>query len=343
MNNKKETTIYDIARHLNLSTATVSRALNGQSTVRKQTKKKIMETAKELGYRSNVFASNLRTKHTHTLGIIIPKLNSNFMSSVLAGIEKIANTSGYNLIITQSQENENKEITNANTLFRNRVDGLIVSLAFNTQDFSHFNQFFEKEIPVIFFDRINKENPNTNVIIDNFKAGYDATTHLLEQGCKKIIHITGNLSRNVYQDRFEGYKKALQEHEVDYNKNLLMVNDLKETTAIKSAEKIIRMKPRPDGLFIANDRFAAICMQHLKKADIHIPKEIAVVGFNNDLISRIIEPNLTTINYPGQKMGETIAQNLINHLNGTSSLTNTHTLIIKSNLIIRDSSFKKNN
>lgn len=340
MKDTKEITIYDIARQLKVSPATVSRSLNDHPAVSKKTKKRITDFAKAMGYRSNLFASNLRTQRTHTLGVIVPKLNSNFVSSVLAGIEKVANKSGYNLIISQSQENEKKEIANAATMFNSRVDGLIVSLSYGTKNLSHFEPFFERKIPVMFFDRVSKGKSSTNVVIDNFKAGYDATSHLIDQGCKHIAHITGFLSRNVYEDRMKGYRQALLDHHLPFHKSQLIINDLDEHSAIAAAKQIMQMKPVPDGLFIANDSCAAVCMQVLREGGYVIPSDIAIVGFNNDLITRIVEPNLSTINYPGQEMGEIVAHNLVNHLEGIAPLTVTNTIIIQSELLIRQSSLR---
>lgn len=336
----KETTIYDIARKLNVSPATVSRSLNNHPSVSKKTKKMILEEAKNMGYRSNLFASNLRKQRTHTLGVIIPKLNSNFVSSVVAGIEKVANKSGYNLIISQSQETQKKEVANAATMFNSRVDGLIVSLAYDTEDLSHFDPFIDKGIPVMFFDRVSYDKSSTNVVIDNLKAGYDATMHLINEGCVRIAHITGNLSRNVYADRMKGYRMALTEKGLRFNKKNIIINNLDEMSALEAARQILDMKPIPDGLFITNDNCAAICMQALKDAGLSVPQDMAIVGFNNDLISRVVEPNLTTINYPGQEMGEIVAHNMVQHLEGISHLTVTNTIIIKSELIVRASSLR---
>ena len=337
----KEVTIYDIARKLKVSPATVSRSLNNHPAVNKKTKKRIMDAAKSMGYRSNRFASNLRTQRTHTIGVIVPKLNSNFVSTVLSGIEKEANKAGYNLIISQSQENERKEVTNAQTMFNSRVDGLIVSLAFDTKDLSHFDPFFDKDIPVMFFDRVSREQSSTNVIIDNYRAGYAATTHLVEQGCQHIAHITGNLSRNVYSDRLEGYRAALRDHHIPVTEHQVIVNNLDEESALEAAQTILNMQPVPDGIFITNDSCAAICMQVFKEAGLQIPEDIALVGFNNDLITRIVEPNLSTINYPGLEMGEIIAQNMVNHLDHVSPVQMTNTIVLKSELIIRASSLKR--
>ena len=338
---EREVTIYDLASRLNISIATVSRALKNDPVVSKKTKKKIFALAEEMGYRSNHFARNLRRQHTNTIGIIVHELNSNFITSVLAGVEKITTEAGYDLIIAHSSESFAKEAANAKNLFHKRVDGLIASLSFDTSDLDHFRPFADKGVPVIFFDRVEQRNDTTVVVIDNYKCGYEATRHLLEQGCKKIAHVTSSLKRNVYAERYRGYRDALSDFEIPFDQHLLVINDLSEKAGIEAATQILKMKPFPDGAFITNDFVAAVCMRTLKENKIAIPRDIAIVGFNNDAIGKLIEPALTTINYPGKEMGEIVARNLISHLKGISNLQHTDTIIVSSDLIIRRSSLKK--
>lgn len=341
MKPKKDVTIYDIAQKLDLSSATVSRALQDHPAINKNTRKKIQETARELGYRHNTFASSLRKQKTNTIGIIVHELNSNFITSVLAGIEKITNEAGYDLIIAHSSESFRKEAANASNLFHKRVDGLIASLAFDTKGLDHYQPFIEKGIPIIFFDRVEEQNENTKVIIDNYKCGYIATQHLIEQGCKRIVLVTANLKRNVYAQRHKGYLDALFDSAIPYDKEKVLIKDLSEQCGVEAALQILKMKPLPDGAFITNDFSAAVCMRTLKEHGIRIPEDIAVVGFNNDAISKIIEPQLTTIDYPGMDIGEIAARNLINHLKGHSSIKQTNTIVVRSDLIIRKSSLRK--
>lgn len=334
----KEVTIYDLALRLNISAATVSRGLKDHPRVKKVTKKRIFDLAKEMGYRSNNFASNLRSQRTNTIGVIVPRLNSNFMSTTIAGIENIANKEGYNLIISQSMESYKKEVANAKTMFNNRADGLLVSLAYDTEDIAHFESFFKKNIPLIFFDRVAEHRNCTTVSIDNRSAAYDATAHLIGQGCRNIIHITATLKRNVYVDRLRGYKDALRDHGIEFKEDNVMINNLSQEAGAAAAESIRRMNHAPDGVFVANDNCAVGCMLALKRAGIKIPEDIAFVGFNNDPLSYVIEPNLTTVNYNGYQMGEVAAQHLINHLNDSSTIEMTHKIILRSELIIRNSS-----
>ncbi|QNL49324.1 LacI family DNA-binding transcriptional regulator [Olivibacter sp. SDN3] len=342
-NKNKEVTIYDIAAALNISPTTVSRGLKNNPAIKKSTRKKIAETAKSMGYRSNAVASSLRTNRTNTIGAIVPRLNSHFMSDTIAGIEKVINDAGFNLIISQSQEMVDKEIKNANTMFNNRVDGLLVSLAYDTESIQHFDQFLKKQIPVIFFDRIF-DHPNfPNIVLDNYRAGYEATKHLIDQGCKKLVHITANLSKNVYQDRWKGFRDALKDHDLPYSDDSLLLNGLSQEDGIQAAHQIINRKEIPDGVFVSNDNCASSCMHELKQHGLHIPNDIAFVGFNNDPVSKVIEPTLSSINYMGFQMGELAAKTLINHLYNNQPISLTHSIVLRHELIVRDSSLKNNN
>jgi LacI family transcriptional regulator len=338
--NDKEVTIYDIAEALKVSPATVSRGLKNHPGIRKDTKKRILDTARKMGYQHNKFASNLRRKNTNTIGVIIPRLNSYFMSTVIAGMEKVANASGYNLIISQSQESFKKEIASVTTMFNSRIDGMMISLAYDTRNTDHFEDLIKKQIPLIFFDRVIEHPECTSIVIDNKKAGYDATSHLLEQGCKRIVHVDGNVNRNVYADRLEGYKQAISERGIAFDPELVISNKLTDQTSSEAAEYIMGLKKRPDGIFTANDTSAVACIRELKLAGVRVPDDIAVVGFNNDPISRVIEPNLTTIDYPGQEMGEIAATTLISKLlkNPTGNL---NTIVLRHSLIVRESSLRK--
>jgi LacI family transcriptional regulator len=340
MANPKEVTIYDIARKLNISAATVSRGLHDHPAVSKKTKKKILDMVEAIGYRTNHFARNLRQQKTRTIGVIVHELNSNFITSVLAGIEKVTTEAGYDIIMAHSSESAAKEAANARNLFHKRVDGLIASLSFDTKDLDHYKPFTDKGIPIIFFDRVEQDGNNTVVVIDNMKCGYLATQHLISQGCKRIAHITSNLNRNVYSLRYKGYQDALFDNNIPFNENLLIITDLTEKAGVIAAMNLLKMDPLPDGAFITNDFVAAVCMRTLKELGIRIPQDIAVVGFNNDTIGKLIEPRLTTINYPGIDMGEIAARNLVNHLEGIGNMHQTNTIVIRSELIVRESSVK---
>ncbi|MEX6689276.1 LacI family DNA-binding transcriptional regulator [Danxiaibacter flavus] len=337
----KDITIYDIAKELNISAATVSRALKDHSGINGNTRKRVVEKARQMGYRSNFFASNLRKRKTNTIGVIIPRLNSHFVSTAIAAMEKVASAAGYNIIISQSNESGSKEIINAQTMFDNRVDGLLVSLAYDTDTVNHFSKFAEKNIPVIFFDRVPESTEQVSIVIDNYRNGYDITKHLIEQGCKRIAHVTANLKRNVYNERFSGYKHALMDAGINFSDDLVFSCDLSEQASTEVAAKILSMKKLPDGLFAANDMSAACCIRVFKQNGLKIPKDIAIAGFNNDPVSRLIEPNITTVNYPAFQMGEMAATYMINHLAGLTNILITNKIILKSEVLIRESSLRK--
>jgi LacI family transcriptional regulator len=337
----KDVTIYDIAQKLKVSPATVSRALNDNPLVSKFTRKKVQNAAVKMGFRMNTFASNLRTQKTRTIGVIMHELRSNFMTSVLSGIEKVTNKAGYDLIIAHSAESYQKEVSNVHNLYQRRVDGLIASLAFDTPDLDHYLPYRKKEIPVIFYDRVDEQADFPKVIINNFQAGFEATKHLIDEGCTRIVLVTASLQRNVYAQRHNGYLTALSQAQIPYKKNYVMVKDLYEQSAIDAANAVLKMKPLPDGAFITHDFSAAVFMQALKREGIRIPEDIAIVGFNNDAICTLMEPQLSTINYSGHKIGEAAANHLVNHLEGIASLSGTDTVIIKSELVVRGSSLRK--
>ncbi|MBN2861652.1 MAG: LacI family DNA-binding transcriptional regulator [Bacteroidales bacterium] len=337
---EKEVTIYDVARTLNVSPSTVSRALKNNPNIREETKKRIVMVAGEMGYRHNKFASNLRQKRTNTIGVVVPRLNSNFMASAISGTEKITSENGYGLIITQSQESWKKEMICISTLFNSRVDGLLVSLANDTENLNHFNILFKKDIPVIFFDRVPDCEDCMGVVIDNFKAAYEMTLHLIQQGCKKIMHLGGNMLRNVYAERLRGYKQALDENGIEYRHDLVRIGDMSTKAGIDLARNIIRMKHRPDAIFTSNDTSAVAAIVELKKAGIDIPGDIAVAGFNNEPVCQFVSPNLTTVDYPAKKMGEIAVNLLLERLNNPANTTS-RTIVLKHELVIRESTMKK--
>lgn len=332
----KETTIYDIAQSLGLSASTVSRALKGNPIINARTRVKVEECAREMGYRSNAFASNLRTRRTNTIGVIVPRLDSSFMSACLAGMEEVASSEGYNLIISQSHESAKKEAQNAQTMFNSRVDGLIVSLTIEKNDMSNFDSFSKKNIPVVFFDRVPTETSYSCFVANNEKAAFEATVHLINSGCKQLLHVTIDTECRVYADRKNGFLKAVDSFS-DCTGNVLYASSLSFEAGENVAAKILSMDPIPDGIFVANDQSAGGCLLKLKKEGMKIPDEVAIVGFNNDLVSRIVSPALSTVHYPGREAGILAAQNLIQQLQNTKNVSQGLNVLVDTELIIRES------
>lgn len=330
---KKEATIYDIAKKLGLSASTVSRALKNNPIINEETRKKVNDYAQKIGYRSNAFASNLRTKKTNTVGIIVPRLDSNFMSGCLAGMEEVASENGYNLLITQSHESKAKEEANSTVLFNKRVDGLLVSLSKEESDLSYFKRFEDKNVPLVFFDRVPSECPHACFVIDNEQMAYKATKHLIEQGCNKLLHITTKSKLNVYLDRIKGFKRAVSEKS-HAKGELLYLDHLNLENGKASADQVIANGT--DGLFVSNDLVAAGCLVELQSKGKKIPDDIAIVGFNNDQVSTLVAPSLSTVRYPGKETGKQAMHALLKIMKGETN--NTYTLKLDTELIIRQSS-----
>lgn len=336
---KGEITIYDISKALNISASTVSRGLNNNPKVRKEVRRKIFQVADEMGYQPNKFASSLRLKRTRSLGVVIPRIDSHFMSTVISGMEKVAKQKGYQLLISQSEESVSLEAENIQALFNSRVDGFLVSLSSETTNLEHFEYVFRKDIPILFFDRVFCQSNCICVVIDNYKAGYDATQHLIQQGCRNIACVTGSLNQNVYKDRLRGFRQALRDNSISENEDLIIVSNLSYSSGEIIVRDLMKHKKMPDGIFTANDNSAVSIICELKKAGYRIPEDIAVVGFNDDPVSTVVEPNLTTVHYPGREMGEIAAGYMIKTLEGTQ-FEKVSTIILNSELIIRQSSVR---
>lgn len=333
-------TIHDIAKILKIDSSTVSRALNNSPRVTEKTKNRILAKAQELGYQRNDLASNLRKNKTNTLGVIVPRISRHFFSSAIAGIEETAYKLGYNVIICQSLEQLEREQNNINTLLSNRVDGVLVSISMETENYEHFEGLRQRKIPFVFFDR-HCNIPNTSsVLLDDFQAGFDATEHLVLKGCKIIAHFSGPMHLEIYKNRFEGYKAALLKHHLDFNEDLIFSSRLMEQDGIDNINRMLTLAYKVDGIFSANDVAAISAMQQLKKKGLRIPGDIAVVGFSNEAISAVIEPSLTTINQSGSEIGKRATELLISQIAAGNANIINQKIIIQASLIERDSSQK---
>lgn len=339
---KKETTIYDIAKELKISASTVSRGLRNSEEVKKRTAALIAKKAKEMGYRPNNFAVNLRNKHTDTIGVIVPKLSSHFIASALAGMESVANENKYNLIIAQSQEKHEREKEAVSAMFTSRVDGILLSLAADTSDLRHLIPFLRAQTPVMLFDRGGDSEDISSVTIDNYQAAYEITQHLIAQGCQSIIHLAGNDRRDLYACRIKGYRDALLSNNIVFSEDWVWRCDLDEKAGIEAARKILLMprSKRPDAVFAANDISAIYCMLHLKEHGVNVPNEIAIAGFNNDPVCSMVKPGLTSVNYSGFEMGKMAALHLIDLIKRPKAKYPVTAVVMHSNLVIRESSLR---
>lgn len=342
MSRKKEVTIYDLARELNYSPSTISRALKNHKSINKKTIKKIQKTAKELGYRPNILAASLRSNTTKTIGIMISYINRPFQASLITGIETAARKAGYNVIITQSDDKYENEINNAKALYDARIGGLICSLSMDTTDVSHFNSFVKQGIPIVFVDRVPEGFNSYRVIIDNYMAGYKATKHLIEQGCKRIAHFAGSQHVNVYNLRKKGYIDALAEENFPIDESLIInMKTLSMEEGRKATKKLLDLNNPPDGIFSSNDTAAVSAILYAKEKGIKIPEELAIIGFNDDPVSRIVEPSLSTVSHPAIKMGEISTQKILEHSEKKMDNNISEITMLATEVIVRNSSKRK--
>ena len=319
---------------LGVSKSTVSRALTRQADVNAETRRKVLELAQKLNYEPNALALNLRHKRTNTLGVIIPETINTFFSRVVGGIQKIATLEGYNVIVCQSNESQFAERDTLHSLISNHADGLLISISRDTKNDEHFDELVDKNIPVVFFDRICERLATAQVVADNFEISAEATQHLLDQGCRRIAMLVGALNLHTSARRLDGYKEALQRSNIDVDESLIFTG-FTPAQAKSFVQEILGAERRPDGIFALNDMTAIAIMHELKKAGIRVPDDIAVMGFNNEPFGVFVEPSLTTIDLPAQTMGEVAAEMLIAQIKSPDAIREKR--LIKSRLIVRDS------
>ena len=340
-----QVTIKDIARELGISPSTVSRALKDHPDISVATKKAVNELAEKLNYTPNIVALSLRQSKTNTIGVIIPELVHFFFSTVISGIEDVAYSAGYNVIITQSNESLQREKIDIKALFNSRVDGMLISLSRETNTFDHIDSILAKGVPIVFFDRVYENLNSSMVIVDDLSGAKEATQHLIDQGCKRIAHLEGPPNLGITKQRLEGYLDALKENNIEVNKDLIVSCPLGTIEEGKMAtEKLLKLSTPPDAIFSTNDPAAMGAMQAIKEAKLNIPKDIAVVGFSNWFFSALLEPPLTSVDQPGFEMGQEAAKLLIRQIEVKSKDNAEPTpeiKILKTRLIVRDSSLKK--
>lgn len=303
----KPVTLKQIAEQLNISITTVSKALKDYPDVSPKTKALVNELAKTLNYKPNAFAVNLRTKESKTIGLIIPVIVHHFFSNVIRGIISQAEKKGYLVIILQSNESYELEKKQLDLLMSHRVDGILISLANGTANFSHLNEVIAQDKPLVMFDKIAKIVKCSKVIIDDRKAAYLATQHLIDTGCKRIAHFRGALLPQNSIDRFLGYKKALLDNNMPYDPSLVYIcqcDDMSFEEGKKNAQQLLKDHNDVDGIFINTDLVAIGALTEFNKQGVKVPEDISIVGFSNWFMSSVISPTLTTIDQPGFEMGK---------------------------------------
>ena len=334
-----QVTIKDIAKILHISPSTVSRALKDHPDINPQTKKNVQELAKKLNYKPNQVALNLLQKESKIIGVIVPEFIHYFFSTVISGIEKIANESGYHIIIAQSNESYHKEVENIQALLSSNIDGFIITMAKTTLNFDHFKNVEEIGVPMVFVDRSCDEVTADKVLVDDFDGAYKSTKHLIENGCKNIIHLAGPQNLDIGIKRKEGFLAALHESGIDVKDFSIQICDSYDH-ALRLIPELFGRHNNIDGIFAVNDLTAVGAMKAIKAINKRVPEDIAITGFTNSFISYIADPELTTIDQKGFEMGQHAARMLLKRIKSDENFGPV-TTILNTELVVRKSSIRK--
>lgn len=344
---KKKTTLADIAKKLDVTTSTVSRALKNHPKISDATKKAVGELVVKMNYQPNNIAAALQSGKSNIIGVIVPTSDRQFFASVIRGIEEVVRKKGYNLIICQSDEQTNKEEKIIDTLLRVQVDGIIASVSKETTHYSYFEKIIQQNVPLILYDRVG-EKINTNTVISNdYRGAYKAVSHLIDQGCSRIAHFSGLKHIKIYQERLNGYLDALKHHQLPVDESLIIESDLIDDTEIildagfKMATHLFESDNPPDGIFSSSDFAAMGAIQTLKSKSILIPDEVAIAGYSNDFSASIIDPGLTSVDQHTKKMGNNAANLFLDQINNKNETNEYNQIVIEPTLIIRASSSVK--
>ena len=335
------TTIQHIADELKLTPATVSRALNNHPRISAETKKLVNETASRLNYRRNKIASSLRTGKSHTIGVIIPSARINFFGSVVHGIESIASEVGYHTLIYQSEETMELEIQAIEAFLGARVDGILASLAKQDTDFSHYTDLKKKNVPLVLFDRSNDSLDIPSVVIVDYKGGYIATEHLIQQGYKRIAHLAGPQRFQTFQNRLQGYRDALKSHGLQEDERLIYTGDISIEKGKKAADYFMELPEPPDAVFAVEDFSALGILKRYKEKNIKIPEEIGIIGFANEDFDEHISPTLSSIDQQTVQMGREAFKMLLGLIGGgNTKVSQQQKIILEPIPFFRESSMK---
>ncbi|MFG6687083.1 LacI family DNA-binding transcriptional regulator [Mariniflexile sp. HNIBRBA6329] len=337
----KKTTIYDIAEKLNLTAATVSRALNGSTKISIKTRKLISDTAAEMNYTQNRFAQALKSGKSYNVAVIVPKIDIDFFGAAIRGIEETLNPHGYHVIISQTYDKGDLEVKNINSLLDIQIDCIFMSVSNSDIDNTEiFKGLVKKNIPFIFFDRKKDIKGISSVVVDDYKGAYDATKHLIEQGCKRIAHLTNNHLLQIFKNRYLGYRQALLDYGLDYDESLVIETPYKVLEGRKTTKKLLEMNNPPDAIFAIHDYLALGAIQEIKAHNLKVPEDICVVGFSNEPFSSFMELPITSVNQSPLEMGKIAANIFLEELENNKNVKSEKHVVLTPELIIRKSSLR---
>jgi LacI family transcriptional regulator len=336
----KKYTIQDIARELKTSTSTVSRALQDNPRISLKMRKAVQELARQYEFEPDFRASSLRKGSGHTIGVLVPMVDRHFFSTILSGIDEIASASGYSVLICQSFESYEKELKLVKSLMYGKVDGLIASVSIETTKADHFNQLIKKGLPLVFFDRVWDSVNASKVIVDDYMGACLAMEHLIENGCRRIVHFSGPQHINIYFNRTRGYYDMLKKHQLPVDANLVFENVLTRENGYEAMQKILQMKPMPDAIFSSGDYSALGAILCARKAGVKIPEQLAVTGFANEPWDTFFEPPLTSVDQHAFEIGRQAATLLIQQITNKNADFVPRTIVLNPELVVRESSLK---
>lgn len=333
-----QTSLSDIAKAVGVSVSTVSRALNNHADISEKTKIAVKSIAKELAYEPNALAQSLVTRSTHTLGVIIPNLQTTFFATMLSGIQSVASQAGYRVVICQSDDLHLPEVANVQALMNNMIDGLLLCHSLETSTFDHIKVQLRRGIPIVQFYRVTMEVETPRVYCEDENGAFQVTEHLLKMGCRRIGILLGPPPLMISKKRLMGYKKALVKFKVPFDKELVAHVDFSTNAVHASVDTWLQLAVPIDAVFSISDKSAVQTIQYLKKLNIKVPETVCVAGFGNEYTGEIIEPQLTTFDVRTALIGETAAKLLLDRIIDQNN--NAENVTVKGNLIVRDSSKK---
>lgn len=333
-------TIKDIAKKLGISASTVSRALRGSTEINPATREMVQQLARELNYSPNPIALSLKEKRTKVIGVIVPEIANYFCSAVIAGIEDKANSLGYHVMIFQTHERYQRELSNLQLMKARRVDGLIISVSNETENGDHLKDMINSGIPVVMFDRICNDVDTPRVVTDDAGGAYNATAHLVKQGYNRIAHVMMAPHLSVTQNRMKGYLAALSYFKITFQKKWIAHCDFDYASMKKTVLKLLKTKPRPDAILVSGERIALSCFEVLKELQLRIPGDIALAGFLDNPVSRFVDPPLTAVHQPTFDIGQSAARLLVEMIENNKLSHQYKTIELKTTLEVRQSSLK---
>ena len=339
---KRRITIYDLARELNLSAATVSRALGDDPRVKESTRQKVITLSERWKYQPNHIATALRKGRSKILGVIIPTSKSGVFSTVIHGVEEVANRAGYSVLVGQSHESYDKEKKSLQTFVRARTDGILVSVARGTRTSDHFQSILQHDIPIVFFDRVMENLTSSTVEINDHAAAVSAVTHLIEQGYRRIAHVAGPEHIRIYRNRLLGYEDGLRRAGLSVDPTLKVISDLSLEDGKRIASSLMQQCDPPDAFFSASDDAAIGALQYLKENGYQVPERVGVIGFANKEFTPYLSPALSSFDQRYDEMGRRAAELLLDEIKTERSQRQSKRIVLEGNLIIRDSSLRNN-